>query len=124
FIVPDMAKLELEKEIDIFIAAVSETLETHVRKKMANIPEGEASDANFRIKLGVSGLISLIKTAAGRKSLWQQQQQNQETLADASHCIDSTDQESPRAVLLPTVSESEQQASNKIEEALEAVVAS
>ncbi|KAF4705404.1 hypothetical protein FOZ63_001615, partial [Perkinsus olseni] len=119
FIVPDIAKLELEKEIDIFIAAVSETLQTHVRKKMANIPEGEASDANLRIKLGVSGLISLIKTAAGRKSLWQQQQ-NRETLADASHCIDSTDQESPQAVLLSAASESEQQASNKIEEALEA----
>ncbi|KAF4671529.1 hypothetical protein FOL46_000269 [Perkinsus olseni] len=121
FIVPDMAKLELGKEIDIFIAAVSETLETHVRKKMANIPDGEASDGNLRIKLGVSGLISLIKTAAGKKSLWQQQQQqNRETLADPSHCIDSTDQESPQAVLLSAVSESEQQASNKIEEALEA----
>ncbi|KAF4737123.1 hypothetical protein FOZ62_003286, partial [Perkinsus olseni] len=97
--------------------------QTHVRKKMANIPDGEASDANLRIKLGVSGLISLIKTAGGNKSLWQQQQ-NRETLADASHCIDSTDQESPQPVLLSAFPESEQQASNKIEEALEAVVAS
>ncbi|KAF4677964.1 hypothetical protein FOL47_008068 [Perkinsus chesapeaki] len=83
FLVTDISELDLDAEMDTFIIAIENALRTHINRILAeDATEDEKFNIEIDIKLGMSGLINLIRTVTPIQISMYLQESQLEELSD------------------------------------------